>query len=214
MKNLIISIICTLFTLCLYGQFNYSVGMGPQYNFSKIGSEEFFENKNNFTYFGKGEIYYNKSKMTFHFSAQWNRTKFIQKSIGLGSGRIEELKIRTDYISFNPNIGFKPNRFIEVNAGGFFALNMADASFEPISNSWVTASSSFNLTSPTDYGLTFGINGYIAQNISIELKHRLGIKNLRDDSIQFTDNDGNLIGGNSLKNRNLQLSFNYHFNDF
>ncbi len=214
MKSLIISTTLILFTFCLYGQINYSVGMGPQYNLGIIEPAQQFENANNFSYFGKGELYYTKNKMTFHLAAQWNRTKFIQNFISPGSGRIDEFQFRTDYLNLSPSVGFKPIKFVGINAGGYFGFNIADATFENITETWINAST-FNVTSQIDYGLLFGINGYIAQNISLELKYNFGFKNLKDGSaVQFTDNDGNLITNYSIKNRTIQLSFNFHFNDF
>ena len=214
MKSLIISTILTFFTFCLFGQINYSVGMGPQYNFAKYGSQEQIGGENNFTYFGEGELYYTKNKMTFHFAAQWNRVKFIQNFLNPGNGRIDKFQFRTDYLSVNPAIGLKPIKFIGINAGGYFGFNLADATFENNTESWINASG-FNVTSKSDYGLSIGINGYFAQNISLELKYNLGLKDVREGSdLQFTDMDGNLLSNYSLKNRTFQLSFNYHFNEF
>ncbi len=212
MKILIISTTLILFTFCLYGQMNFSVGLGPQYNFGTISPKDEIENSYNFTYFGKGKVYYSANKMAYHFSAQWNRTEWNYRTLGIVSG-INYFQYRTDYLNLNPSIELKPISFLGMNAGGYFGFGIAEATYEQASERWINASG-FKVNSPIDYGLSFGINGYFAQKISIELMYNLGLKNLREDSdITFTDDDGNAINTNS-KNRTIQLSFNYHFNEF
>jgi len=212
MTRLFISTSFILFTFCLYGQINYSIGIGPQYNFGKIGKNGQYRNESNFTYFGKGEIYYSNKKMTYHLGVQWNQTEWNQINTNPNINFTSDLQFRTNYFNINPSIGFKPLKSLELNAGSYFGFNLEDSIYDELPCSWINASSLLTGTNQNDFGLSFGLCTYFSQNLSVELNYNLGFRNISD--LQFPDIDGSIISDKDLKNRRLQLSFNYHLNDF
>ena len=171
MKNLITSIFLILLSFSLFSQINYSVGMGPQYNFGAINTELQIENEANFTFFGKGEIYYSCKKMRYNLSAQWNRTEWNQKEPN--SSIRDDFRFSTDYLNITPSIGLKPVKYLEINAGGYLGFNIQEAIFNESSNTWQRISG-FNLIDFYDFGVSFGLNTYFAQNFSVELKYNIG----------------------------------------
>jgi len=214
MKNLITSIFLILLSFSLSSQINYSVGIGPQYNFGKITAEQLYENDGNFSFFGKGEVYFSKNKMNYRLSAQFNQTRWAQKIQNSNSGFRNDFSFMTFYLNINPTIEFKPIKQIGVLSGVYGGFNLQEFMYVQTSDTWIRASG-FNITNLYDFGLSLGINAYLFQNYSIELKTNLGLNNIRKGSdLSFTDNDGNIINNTSLKNQNIQLSFNYHFYDF
>ena len=207
MKNLTFLVLFTLKSFCLFGQFNFSVGMGPMLNFGTIDNR--FQEKNIPTVspFAGGEVSYSKTNLKYNLGIQWNQTMRNLKPNY--SSTAESSKNRITYIMINPSIEYKAKKTIGLRLGGYGAIKTNYEFFKEDSGGWQKPSLGISVFKKYDFGLSGGIGFYLNESISINLQYLHGIKDVYE--FKHNGNDNSIISEWIMKNRSLQLSGAYIF---
>jgi len=207
MKNLTTSSFLFLLSFSLFGQINYSLGMGSMVSFGNLDREIRGMSKPAFSYFVNGQVSYSKSILKYNLGLEWNQTILKQefyKNIGITS-ILNSYSTNINYLLLNPSIEIKPIKSLGINFGLYEALKIGETFL--IEETIVNSSSEIITTKKTDFGLTTGFSIYFNNRITFSLRYLQGLNNISNtETLEIGRNSINIF---SMKNQSLQLGGSY-----
>lgn len=193
----------------LFGQFNYSVGIGFNNNHGVPTESGVQSVWSKYSYSFGGGINYKYQKFRFGFDLTLNRINWnftpVGINIGLGSGN-NPINLRTDYLISNPKIDFRISKNLYFGVGGLFMLNSREYDFDSVNDRWQLSSNS--LSSCYDLGFSINTEYIFSNRFGLLLSYNHGFIDVL--SVTYIDFDGFVFDILDLKNRLLKLEFRYY----